>query len=60
MKSNAKGSLLLGCIDEEIGAGGICHGQLTIFVVLFSSHHPVGISNSYMQNKKHRKHLMTK
>jgi hypothetical protein len=34
MKPSAKGSLLLGCIDVDIGVGGSCHRR---FVVGISS-----------------------
>jgi hypothetical protein len=35
MKPCAKGSSLLGCIDEDIGAGGSYNRRFIIFVVLF-------------------------
>jgi hypothetical protein len=58
MKPSAKGKTVLDCIDEDICVGGSYHCRFIIFVVLFVRSCRVGISKSYAQKKKHRKHLM--
>jgi hypothetical protein len=59
MNPPAKITELLGSLMElhASDAGAIVDLR---FLLLFSSHWPVGISKSYAQKKKHRKHLMLK